>query len=669
MNLRLSTIAGIAAILLAGMAAIPVSAKYHAPDNTTRVLWDLNSKKVIFGSGNYARIIPLQDGRLMAAAESGAGISVCYSSDEGVNWTTQERIIQNASGVPYAVPDLVQLADGTILVGFNPRPSSPYSEERRFGIRTMRSTDNGKTWEGPIFIYDASYTFSDGCWEPSFLEIPGTGEVHCYFANEYPYQTNNDQEISLCRSFDGGLTWGAAERVCYRAGHRDGMPSAIITDAGEIVVIVEDNGYPRGFRATTMRCTLEQNWHDCWVDANSPNRHTIWSDSDTDNMSWISAAPYIRKLRSGETIASWQGDHWGRPGAEANFDMFVAVGDPDARNFTQVSEPFGLPQTSHALWNSINIGNGDDIFALASIGSPSDGNAINLMKGYAMRGVVCDFGTPTVNASVSRENWTFKNATQIFLGATNTRKRAIADFLYDNDNLYFYTRVVDSDIYTDKIDNDGVYIYLDMNNACDTYPQDGEFRIFMNVDGTVDWCYGANNRWTTAEEVPEGVDYEVAVSKTYYQMEIAIPWRALGFSGPVDADHTMRCNVEVRDRREGALLYEPIPQTAKNASWTWPEFHLNEDPRATAIPTVAADGDATSSALTVRALGSGEVSVESAGAPVASLSVFSADGKALGNFDCGGAASATVHTGLTGLVILRAAFADGSFQTCKLQIR
>ena len=137
------------ALLLAGN----VSAVRKDPYSSSRIFWDRNSEKTLFSSGNYARIIQLQDGRIMAAAEAGGGISVCYSSNYGQTWTSPEVIIRSANKVPYAVPDLIQLTDGTIIVGFNPRPSEPYSEDRKFGIRAVRSTDNGNTWSNAINSY------------------------------------------------------------------------------------------------------------------------------------------------------------------------------------------------------------------------------------------------------------------------------------------------------------------------------------------------------------------------------------------------------------------------------------------------------------------------------------------------------------------------------------
>ena len=130
------------ALLLAGN----VSAVRKDPYSSSRIFWDRNSEKTLFSSGNYARIIQLQDGRIMAAAEAGGGISVCYSSNYGQTWTSPEVIIRSANKVPYAVPDLIQLTDGTIIVGFNPRPSEPYSEDRMRSTRSTTGAGHPRSW-------------------------------------------------------------------------------------------------------------------------------------------------------------------------------------------------------------------------------------------------------------------------------------------------------------------------------------------------------------------------------------------------------------------------------------------------------------------------------------------------------------------------------------------
>lgn len=647
------------------------SAAKKDPYDGSRIYWDLSSQKQIFPSGTYARMIQLQDGRLMAVCEKlGGGVLVSYSIDGGNSWSAAEQIVWSADKVPVAVPDLIQLSDGTIVVGYNPRPSAPYTEDRLFGIRVVRSTDNGKTWSDPIFVYDAHHTFGDGCWEPSFLELP-SGELHLYFANEGPFTSSNEQEISVCRSFDGGQTWSDKDRVCFRAGSRDGMPAAIITDNNEIAVIVEDNGHPgyNNFRATTVRCSLDDNWK-TWVDANSTNRNMIFSSGS--NRNYISAAPYLRKLKTGETVASWQGNHDRADYSDMSYlVMFTAVGDVDAKNFKAVTQPFGIPVGQNGLWNSVSVVDDGTVFALTSW-SDGHGTSVYTMKGYPMKGFEANYGTPAIDASFTKDKWTKKNAQQVFMGVRN-RNRATMDFLYDDNNLYFYGRVADRTIFTDKADNDGIFLFLDLENACDVYPQTGMFRLFLNADGTIEFSSGASNKWTKAAAAPEGIDYKVKVSKTYYDMEIAIPWSVLGYDKP-PVDKLMRCNIEVRDRRDTELVWETIPETYNDGksthsnsavhSYLWPEFKLNAK-GTDGIADIAADNAAAKAQLHV----SGNVLNVSASAPVDSVKVFSVDGSLLASQTrCGDHAS--IDLPLTKqIVITEIQFADGSVQHDKMLIQ
>ncbi len=561
-------------LLLAVVAlALGMQAKQMEPYEGSRIFWDTTTEQELFPAhGNYARIIQLADGRIMVAAEAGGGISVRYSSDYGRSWTSSHLIAPSANMLPYAVPDLAQLSDGTIIVGFNPRPSTPHSEDRKFGIRCVRSEDNGQTWSEPIFIFDGDHTGAQGCWEPSFLELP-SGELHCYFANEYDFPVTGEQCISVSRSFDMGKTWSPAERVCFRPGTRDGMPVPILTEKGEIIVIIEDNGQPgySGFRATTVRCTLEDNWKTV-VDADSPNREIIFP-AGSEHRNYKSAAPYLRQLWTGETIASWQGDHYDRKGfPEAQYNMFVAVGDKDARNFKAVTAPFIIPHDSHALWNSVTAVGDSSVIALASIGSPTKGNSIYMVKGYARKYLEAGFGTPEVDGTFKGDSYPVKNARQLTMGFL-TDNEVNADFLYDFDNLYFTARVIDQKIFSDKADNDGIYLSLDTRNACDTYPQEGMFRFFLNVDGSLTMQYGNSNKWHKTD-APASIDYKVIKKSFYYDVEIAIPWTVLGYE-TAPQNNVMRVNVENVDREDGAISSEIIPETIARESWSWMEFRLN----------------------------------------------------------------------------------------------
>lgn len=565
----------IAAAVLLAAATFDASAIKKDAYTGSRIFWDFSSRQQLFNAhSNYARIIQLQDGRIMVACEGGGGISVRYSSDYGSTWTESERIATNETNLPFAVPDLIQLSDGTIVVGFNPRPSSPYSEERRFGCRCVISTDNGATWTDPITIYDASYLGSEGCWEPSFLELP-SGELQCYFADESDFDSSSEQCISMCRSFDKGRTWSERTRVSFRSGARDGMPVPILTEASEIVVIIEDNGWPSRylFRATTVRCSLEDNWSEP-VLAGSANREMIFANDDDKN--YVSAAPYLRQLPTGETIASWQGDHNGRTSCqESTYDMFVAVGDADARNFKAVTAPFDLSGELHSLWNSVACVGDGSVIALGSIGGA---NAINMIKGYPKQYFEADYGTPTLDGTAIKETWTAKNGQQICMGSAKTNK-VYADYLWDDQYIYFSTRVIDSDIiYGQELDNDYVELFLDTENCCDTYGQVGMYQFILNLDGTVEMKAGSNNRWATVSDA-EGIVCIPNIKSSYYELEVAIPWSVLGYSS-APINNTIRTDIRVSDFTGDDLIDITITDAVRRQSWSWMELKLNPNPES-----------------------------------------------------------------------------------------
>lgn len=304
--------------------------------NGSRIFWDARTPVTIFNGGGYGRLIELSDGRLMACCESG-GIKVSFSTNQGRTWSSPTLIAPNTNNTPNCVPDLVQLSDGTILVAYNPRPSEPFTEDRRFGIRLRRSTNGGRTWSNEIFVYDADYTFENGCWEPSFLELP-SGELQLYFADESPYMTTGEQQISLCRSFDGGLTWTAPQRISYRSGSRDGMPvPVLLSDKRNIVVAIEDNGWSGvgDFVPTTVRTPLSNNWkNNSFVNGTSTMRHRSINHDYCPVCK--GGAPYLRVLPNGETVLSHQSTY----GDGDNMKMYVYVGNKQAKDFKAMSRPF-----------------------------------------------------------------------------------------------------------------------------------------------------------------------------------------------------------------------------------------------------------------------------------------------------------------------------------------
>lgn len=588
------------------------------PYQGSRLFWDISSETTVFPSGNYARMVELRDGRLIAVAEALGGISVTFSSNKGSTWTTPRRIVAPPAKVFYAVPDVIQLTDGTILVGLNPRPNSPYSEDRLFGIRVIRSTDNGESWSEPLYVFDANHTFNDGCWEPAFLELP-SGEVQCYFANEGPYTMNNDQEISVCRSFDKGKSWSDPVTVCYRKGYRDGMPAPILLrNPDEIAVIVEDNGWPgRGnFAATIVRTTLEDNWTNGYVDATSSRREMIFETTPATSI--YSAAPYLRTLPWGETVASYQSNER-RTSSDLQYaDMYVVVGDERARNFKAKSAPFYLGHDKHAIWNSVSVIDTGIVVALASIGPPNKSNDVLMIKGYPIRQARASYGSITVDAVISSdEKWTTSDRSQLFFGSM-TKGKTIVDFSYDDQYLYLFSRVIDRNIINTKSDNDGLRFLIDADDISGSAPQEGMYSFFFDTNGTVKFQRAQNGFWKTDQNMP-GIQYALNVQSFYYTIEAAIPWELLGKSIAPE-EKRMAIALEVVNRDDYSMLTEGIADVNKDASWTWLEFRLTpRDESGMATPS--------QNISEIKIYSENNILFLDSSCPIEELSVFTFDGR------------------------------------------
>ena len=534
----------------------------------TRIFWDSRQPVTVFDGGGYARIIELQDGRLMACCESG-GIKVSISTSKGRTWQSLTLIAPNANNTPNCVPDLVQLTDGTILVAYNPRPSQPYTSDRRFGIRLRRSTDLGRTWSEEIFVYDADSTFENGCWEPSFLELP-SGELQLYFADESPYTTSGEQQISLCRSFDGGLTWTAPQRISFRSGYRDGMPvPVLLSDQRNIVVAIEDNGWSGigDFLPTTVRTTLSNNWrNNSYVSGASSQR-----DQSIDYNYCPTAkggAPYLRVLPGGETVLSHQSTF----GDGDNMKMYVYVGNKQAKAFKAMSRPFYQGTTKGCWWNSLAVIDTGIVVAVGGM----DGKVV-MAKGYPMKKFQASRGAQITDGKHTTGDSYFTHKAQQVPMGSETGTFSYADFSYDDERLYLTTVVYRRGARSEGSCPDGITFYVESKGASTNVPMPTAYRFGILPDGTLSASRGNGREWVTAE-VPD-VLVASSISSASYRIEMALPWTAIGLdAAPID--EKLSVNLEVNTSADGTT--QPVERIAdadpeKPSTWMLLNLIPSED--------------------------------------------------------------------------------------------
>jgi hypothetical protein len=369
-------------LLFVGCNAIKLTSTASDTSKGVNISWDISTLKRVSSPGpgycGYARLTQLFDKSLLAVYEAD-GNTVCVKSiDLGSTWSAPVFIARKSEGVSMSVPDILELKDHSILVCYNPRPGRS-AKGKRFGIRTQKSYDGGTSWKDERTAFEADYAFQNGCWEPSAIQLP-SGEIQLFFANEGDYPNSDEQNISLVRSGDNGLNWTTKrEIVSFRPGSRDGMPSPILLQNGkEIVFSIEDNGFTN-FKPYTIRSTIKNNWKNV-VGASSHDRNYSLANPLTDSI--YAGAPYLRQLKTGQTILSYQGTE-GRVNKMNFSEMKVVIGDRNARNFSHVSVPFVIARNKSGLWNSLAVLSDNTIIALTSTSSYSKGNTeIWMIKGH-----------------------------------------------------------------------------------------------------------------------------------------------------------------------------------------------------------------------------------------------------------------------------------------------
>ncbi|MBP6759753.1 MAG: exo-alpha-sialidase [Flavobacterium sp.] len=536
-----------------------------------RIAWDYNSLVQVSDKNNtdyngYARLVQLNDKKLMCTYESGGAILVKTSSDFGSTWSAPITVVSGNASVNMTTPDILQLKDNSILICYNPRPIAGNGTEK-FSINTIKSYDGGLTWKENQIVYEASSEFENGCWEPSALQIP-SGEIQLFFSNENVYRNSNEQNISLIRSSNNGLTWSTTpEIVSFRDGKRDGMPSPILLkNQTEIVFSIEDNSVENQFKPYIIRNSITENWKQT-VDANSNNRNYALEEVLSNPI--YAGAPYLAQISTGEVLMSYQGTENRATNDINNADMKVVIGTNDAKNFNRKSTPFLLSSGKSALWNSIKVLDDDTVVALTTTNQFSNSSQIWMIKGRIVPEINATKETAIIDGQSNEAVWQKKSP--VFIGQkSNTQLEA--NFTYDSEFLYAFAQVKDSQIVsTDALTgSDGLNLYLDPKNKSLIAPGNSIFKLELGQSNLFSIYEGENSKWKKLDS-PQGIVTTTVKTTNGYRIEVKIPWNVLG--GMPAKQTRIGYNIELREK--GTNNYtESIAPNSSDKPYSWSTLKL-----------------------------------------------------------------------------------------------
>jgi hypothetical protein len=540
------------------------------PVDGLRIAWDYSSMQKLAPVGSrklnwvgYPRVRRLQDGSVMAVYETGSDVEMVRSYNNGKNWQEPKILfeklqVENENGVLTEVrmanPELCQLQNGDLVVACNYRPVK--AEITPFAIAVKRSTDNGQSWTESQIIYEAEPRFSDGCWEPAFLQLPDR-ELQVYLANEAPYTHSNEQEISMISSQDNGVTWNKnIKTVSFRENRRDGMPAPLLVD-DEILVAIEDNKIGQ-FKPYIMRTSVSENWKTP-VHSNSSNREYALKDSLPDEI--YAGAPYLLRVPSGEVVLSYQTTS----GRTSNWEMStleVAIGNKKGRNFEKLTRPFDVPFDREAKWNSISMWDENTVVAAATTSFRSPNCEVWIILGH----LIPELKVPPKSVKVDGELSEWEEKLPVFIGSKSETNLSGA-LGYDEQNLYFCATVTDDKLFynTQQLQNsDGVNFYIDVGNYNLTEPDQGVFKIECSYKGDLKIWEGNNGDWN--EISSEKLSVKTMDKKSGYQLEMAVPFSFLKKKDKSD----IRFTLELIDYQCGGLKQvENIVHSVPESLNTW----------------------------------------------------------------------------------------------------
>ena len=327
------------------------------------LVWEPFSHPVYTGGGAYPRMCQLADGTLLCGFDAGMGgpdvaIVIARSENGGATWSAPV-IAAAKPGYDCANANLIQLESGEILLAYR---AIGKGDNKDAMILCSVSRDNGVTWEYHSEVIRVKQP--GGVWEPHFIMIDG--KVAVFYSNDAKLTMGGTgfQNIEFKLLEEDG--WG--KKRLASGGNitrsRDGMPVVDRLSDGRYVLVVEANALPDYVMVIRMKISPDG------LDWSAPLR-TICTP-DLRGAGKKAAAPYVAVLPGDVLAVSYQTDDEATANGDGVSVMEVIVSRDMGETWSEPFRPFAIPDGRCGVWNGLYLA-GDTLFAMTSANFPQTG--------------------------------------------------------------------------------------------------------------------------------------------------------------------------------------------------------------------------------------------------------------------------------------------------------
>lgn len=345
----------IASMLLGGLAL--------ADEPQSPLLWAENARSIFLGGGAYPRMTQLADGTLLIGFDAALGaknarIAVSRSEDGGKTWSYPKAAAEKA-GYDCANANFIQLENGDILLAYRAIKGGEKTDAK---LLCSISHDNGKTWAFHSTIVE---TYGrGGVWEPHFIMIGS--QVAVFYANDSEKAMGNTGFQNIEFKLLEGDAWGETHIASNgnETRSRDGMPVVDRLSDGRYVMVVEANAFPDYVFVTQIKFSPDGlDWSDPLKTIYTPSKKGAGKKA---------GAPYICVLPGDVLAVSFQTDE-DASGCGDNVSTMKIITSTDlGETWSAPFAPFKTPDGKCAIWNGMYWAN-DQLFALTSANYPAGG--------------------------------------------------------------------------------------------------------------------------------------------------------------------------------------------------------------------------------------------------------------------------------------------------------